>query len=121
MTDPSPVPTDMILAVAKRWWDQDPDGWREEGFDRPDDLRKMVGQVLRCHHEEKVARSEERLAQFRQRCTCGHLRRPEHYTDFFTEGIFCALCGCQHFTLAPAPVLTPVEDPTSGTSESNND
>lgn len=43
--------------VAQRWFDQAPDAWREGRVDTGDDLRKDVGQVLRCLMEEFEARA----------------------------------------------------------------
>lgn len=47
---------EFVQAVAKRWWDQDPEGWKEDGHDRSDDLRKDVRQVLNCAQQELVDR-----------------------------------------------------------------
>ncbi len=55
---------ELVYAVAQRWWDQDPEAWRQDGKDSPNDLRKDVGQVLRCLHEEQLARAKARAAQF---------------------------------------------------------
>jgi hypothetical protein len=58
---PSPA---VVQDVAVRWFAQDPAGWREDGVDGPDDLRKQVGQVLRCAFESGfvVPRSSEQWA-----------------------------------------------------------
>jgi len=45
---------DDITQVAAQWFAQDPAGWREDGKDGPDDLRKDVRQVLRCAVETGV-------------------------------------------------------------------
>lgn len=52
------------MQVARRWFEQDPDAWREEGVDGPDDLRKQVRQVLTCASnvaEQRLANVEHRL------------------------------------------------------------
>lgn len=48
---------ELCLDVAQRWFDQAPNSWHEEGVDTGDDLRKDVGQVLRCLVEEFEARA----------------------------------------------------------------
>lgn len=44
---------EFVNAVARRWFDQDPEAWREDGVDGPDDLRKSVRQVLTCAEQER--------------------------------------------------------------------
>lgn len=48
---------DLVRAVARRWWAQDPEAWREEGHDFPHDLENDVRQVLRCYFEELAGKA----------------------------------------------------------------